>query len=63
MMSNSEESIQLTPEGLAETKKLDAQLSPATPGENPELFPGRDEKAEIQDAYTPKFPKVSHVND
>lgn len=63
MMSTSDNETQLTPEGLAETKKLDAQLDPVTPDENPELYPGRDEKAELQDSYTPKFPKTSFLND
>jgi hypothetical protein len=62
-MTTNENEIQLDPAGLVQAKKLDAQLDSVAPEDNPELFPGRDEKAEIQDSYTPKFPKVSHVND
>lgn len=63
MMSSSENETQLTPEGLVETKKVEAQLDPVSPDENPELFPGRDEKAQLQDSYTPKIPHVTHTND
>ena len=63
MMSSSDNETQLTPEGLVETKKVEAQLDPATPEDNPELFPGRDEKAKLQDSYTPKFPRTSFLHD
>lgn len=48
--------IELTPDGLNEAVKIDKKEDVVSPSERPDLFPGRDEKAQIQDAYVPKTP-------
>lgn len=50
-MRDTRHEIQLTPDGLNEALGLD-QDDLVT--EHPELFPGRDEKAQIQDAFVSK---------
>lgn len=53
---DSEHEIQLTPDGLNEALDLDQDDLIA---EHPELFPGRDEKARIQDAFVSRKTKES----